>query len=262
MSSGADLFVVCKQCGAEVSPYITECPYCGGRLRKRAPKLPRERQGEGRGRLAPRRRRSPVNLRAVLAPLGVSQRARGLPVLTTVIVAGSVLIWILGAAGAVPIEKLLIAGPLHGDWWRLLTYQLAYQHAGLGLFIYGVVTLSAAAIFGSLVESRYGWGAAAALYLGSGAAAALVALAIYPHPLMSGASAGALALLAAWSLPELRAAAAGSDSDVDVLGVGAFAIVLLLIPLVVPDASWTAAVIGLLAGALFGAGVGLVRAAA
>ncbi len=41
MTSGADLFVVCKQCGSEVSPYITECPYCGNRLRRRAPKLPR-----------------------------------------------------------------------------------------------------------------------------------------------------------------------------------------------------------------------------
>ena len=29
-----------------MSPYITECPYCGNRLRRRAPKLPRE--GEGR----------------------------------------------------------------------------------------------------------------------------------------------------------------------------------------------------------------------
>ena len=36
-----DLFVVCKNCGSEVSPYITECPYCGTRLRKRAPKLER-----------------------------------------------------------------------------------------------------------------------------------------------------------------------------------------------------------------------------
>ena len=35
MSSGADLFVVCKNCGSEVSPYITECPYCGSRLRDR-----------------------------------------------------------------------------------------------------------------------------------------------------------------------------------------------------------------------------------
>ena len=47
MSSGADLFVVCKQCGSEVSPYITECPYCGSRLRRRAPKLPRERESRG-----------------------------------------------------------------------------------------------------------------------------------------------------------------------------------------------------------------------
>ena len=34
-----DLFVVCKNCSAEVSPYVTECPYCGQRVRKRAPKI-------------------------------------------------------------------------------------------------------------------------------------------------------------------------------------------------------------------------------
>ncbi len=37
-----ELSVVCKSCGSEVSPYVTECPYCGHRLRKRAPKLERE----------------------------------------------------------------------------------------------------------------------------------------------------------------------------------------------------------------------------
>src|SRR2546421_12951711 len=36
-----DLFVVCKNCGSEVSPYVTECPYCGQRVRKRAPKIDR-----------------------------------------------------------------------------------------------------------------------------------------------------------------------------------------------------------------------------
>src|SRR3954467_11488442 len=41
MSSGPDLSLVCKSCGAEVSPYITECPYCGARVQKRAPKLDR-----------------------------------------------------------------------------------------------------------------------------------------------------------------------------------------------------------------------------
>ena len=39
-----ELSVVCKSCGSEVSPYVTECPYCGTRLRKRAPKL--ERHGD------------------------------------------------------------------------------------------------------------------------------------------------------------------------------------------------------------------------
>ena len=59
MSSGADLFVVCKQCGSEVSPYITECPYCGHRLRRRAPKLPRakDRRAPPRGLSARLRRR-------------------------------------------------------------------------------------------------------------------------------------------------------------------------------------------------------------
>ena len=39
MPPAPDLFVVCKSCGSEVSSYVTECPYCGTRLRKRAPKL-------------------------------------------------------------------------------------------------------------------------------------------------------------------------------------------------------------------------------
>src|SRR5215203_3584944 len=55
-----ELSVVCKSCGSEVSPYVTECPYCGTRLRKRAPKL--ERRGEGfeprESRRDRRRRRS------------------------------------------------------------------------------------------------------------------------------------------------------------------------------------------------------------
>src|SRR6059058_2683608 len=40
--SETELSVICKNCGSEVSPYVTECPYCGARLRRRAPKLERE----------------------------------------------------------------------------------------------------------------------------------------------------------------------------------------------------------------------------
>ena len=50
-----DLNVVCKHCGSEVSPYITECPYCGQRLRKRAPKLKQE--GDGSSSRRPKQRR-------------------------------------------------------------------------------------------------------------------------------------------------------------------------------------------------------------
>ena len=46
--SQPDLFVVCKNCGSEVSPYVTECPYCGQRVRKRAPKLERGEDAEPR----------------------------------------------------------------------------------------------------------------------------------------------------------------------------------------------------------------------
>ena len=55
MSSSADLFVVCRTCGSEVSTYVTECPYCGNRMRKRAPKLARPGEPERRRR-APRMR--------------------------------------------------------------------------------------------------------------------------------------------------------------------------------------------------------------
>ncbi len=59
-----ELSVVCKSCGSEVSPYVTECPYCGTRLRKRAPKLERVgdevRVREDRARApAPQGRRAP-----------------------------------------------------------------------------------------------------------------------------------------------------------------------------------------------------------
>src|SRR5436305_14243091 len=86
MSSGADLCVVCKTCGSEVSPYITECPYCGSRLRKRAPKL--DRGGGPRGRRflrAPRQRPSLGRLRPGQLP-GLRAESRPYVALAAVIV--------------------------------------------------------------------------------------------------------------------------------------------------------------------------------
>ena len=94
MASGPDLFVVCRSCGREVSPYITECPYCGNRLRKRAPKLER---GAPKPPKAPRRRPSLGRLRPGEIP-GI--RADRRPYATFALVLAAVIVSIGARAGA------------------------------------------------------------------------------------------------------------------------------------------------------------------
>src|SRR5436309_9320676 len=91
MATGPDLFVVCKNCGAEVSPYITECPYCGTRLRKRAPKI--ERDGTISEPRPQRRRRARGGASRRLP--GVGAPAYGArPWATIVIVGLSLCLWV------------------------------------------------------------------------------------------------------------------------------------------------------------------------
>ncbi|MGB3099194.1 MAG: zinc-ribbon domain-containing protein, partial [Solirubrobacterales bacterium] len=78
--SAPELSVVCKSCGSEVSPYVTECPYCGHRLRKRAPEL--EREGDEikvRESRSEKRRRRKLLKRDERAADGVHRERRGLP---------------------------------------------------------------------------------------------------------------------------------------------------------------------------------------
>ena len=69
--SETELSVICKNCGSEVSPYVTECPYCGARLRKRAPKL--ERRGDAPRGAAPA---PPPAALLPPAPAPIAQRRR------------------------------------------------------------------------------------------------------------------------------------------------------------------------------------------
>ena len=132
MTSGADLFVVCKQCGSEVSPYITECPYCGGRLRRRAPKLPRARDTAGatrkRAGLTGLLRRSSPRPRSRPRPVrtGYGDYSALRPYATIVLVTLSAGAWIAIHAEPRIYERLAIVGPLHGDWWKLFTSELVY----------------------------------------------------------------------------------------------------------------------------------------
>jgi membrane associated rhomboid family serine protease len=257
-SSGADLFVVCKQCGSEVSPYITECPYCGNRLRRRAPKLPPvnapTRSGlRGRTRsMLGRPKRAPAAMRRGSAGLGVPRGrwAADRPYATIALVAASCVVWVVAHAEPDLYGHMAILGPLNGDWWKLFTSAFAYLDG-----VYAFVAIVAVAIFGWLLERRHGSAMVLALFFGAAVAGGLVACAVYQFPLASGANAAALALLAAWAAPELEAAREGSYREGDLLGVASIAALLLALPFARPEASWLAGVTGGLLGLAVGFGV-------
>src|SRR5206468_12596883 len=96
--SEAELFVVCKNCGSEVSPYVTECPYCGQRVRKRAPKIP----ARGTEAEAPRRRAPTLpRLRRDEIP-GIAPETR--PYATGALVVASLAITILWGASVLGFQ--------------------------------------------------------------------------------------------------------------------------------------------------------------
>jgi membrane associated rhomboid family serine protease len=255
MSPGADLFVVCKQCGSEVSPYITECPYCGNRLRRRAPKLPRahapSRPSRGRSRLravfAGRRRESGTQQRTAYRP---SRWEGTRPYATIAIVVASIGVWIAAHAWPPLYAKLWIVGPLAGEWWRLFGFQFVYLSG-----LYEFAAVGTIAIFGWLLERRHGPLVVIGLFLGAGAAGALLSLAVYTVPVLTGANAAALAMLAAWAAPDLRALRADSYYEGDLLGCAVIAAVLLAMPFLVYGVGWLAGVTGGVIGLVLGAGL-------
>jgi membrane associated rhomboid family serine protease len=271
--SQPDLFVVCKNCQAEVSPYITECPYCGTRLRKRAPKIerpdapvaPPKRTSRVRvpGRPAkppkiktprtPRGRRktdSPrlARLRAGEIP-GIRGEEHGRPYATFFLVAASFGLW-LSLAFYVRDDFVLTA--LTGDPWRFVTASLIND--GTAAQFAAVVGVG---LFGWLLERRHGPIAVIALFLLCGPAALAAAVAIDPTAVVFGTHGAALGMLCAWTVPVLieRRRTGDSEDDNDMLGVAVIAAVLLLVPLL----SQGSALAGFI-GAAFGALAGLAMA--
>lgn len=273
MTSGADLFVVCKHCGSEVSPYITECPYCGSRLRRRAPKLPRVHAPTGpvhrRGMSTLLRRVRGRRTSVLASPAGhAGERwVHARPYATITLVLVSCAAWIAAHAEPVLLGKLAIepeheptgaalGGTLHGNWWKLFTNEFAFSQ-GLEAF----VAIGSVAIFGWLLERRHGPLVAGAIFFGGGVTGALVACAVYRYPFVSGGNASALALLAAWAAPDVRALRAGSYYEGDLLGAGLVAALLLALPFayIGSEVSWLAGVVGAAFGLLVGFGLQLRR---
>jgi membrane associated rhomboid family serine protease len=249
--SQPDLFVVCKNCGSEVSPYVTECPYCGQRVRKRAPKL--ERGGEDAEPRAKRRRPRLSSLRADEIQ-GIAPDRR--PVATGLIIGISLLITLVVAAGDLGLNQVGgIVVPIDEDPWRFVTAPFVYNSLA-----YEFVVLLAVGIFGSMIERRFGWLAVVMVFLLAGAAGCAAAVAAGVSPLFEssplflvlGGNGAALGLLCAWFVDDRRAAGRGDDRETDVIGVRVFLAVLLLIPLAVEEASAVAGITGAMVGTLLG----------
>jgi membrane associated rhomboid family serine protease len=239
--SEPDLFVVCKNCSAEVSPYVTECPYCGQRVRKRAPKI----GPDGTPRTSRMRRRSPKlpKLRPGEIP-GIAPETA--PHATRLLIAVSLLAMVVSASNDVTYYDLGALLQLDPDWWRVVT--TPFLHDNLG---YAFIALTATGIFGMHLERRFGRLVPVLVFVGAGAAGAAASNAVDVLPAV-GANGAALGLLCAWLVDDRIAARRGDDRENDLLGVYVIAGLLLALSLATEDASIVAAAAGAATGALAG----------
>jgi membrane associated rhomboid family serine protease len=250
--SQPDLFVVCKNCGSEVSPYVTECPYCGQRVRKRAPKIDRST-----GEPATKRRRRARKLPRLRAEeiAGIAPETR--PYATGTLMLACVVGMLLYAADPVlDLGYLLVNAGGDDEAWRWFVTPFLHGDQ-LG---YAFVALVAVGLFGALLERRLGVIAVLLTFILCGAAGAALAAQLETAPLLSdapawrvmGANGAALGLLCAWLVDDRLAARRGDDRENDLLGVYIIAAVLVLLSLTTEEANIAAAVGGALAGAVIG----------
>jgi membrane associated rhomboid family serine protease len=239
--SEPDLFVVCKNCSAEVSPYVTECPYCGQRVRKRAPKIGPDGTPQT-GRL--RRRPKLPKLRPGEIP-GIAPETA--PHATRLLIALSLAAMVVSASNEVTYYDLgALIFPIDGDWWRVAA--TPFLHGNLG---YAFIALTATGIFGMHLERRFGRLVPVLVFVGAGAAGAALSDAADVLPAV-GANGAALGLLVAWLVDDGAATRRGDDRENDLLGVYVIASFLFALSLATEDASVVAAVAGAATGALAG----------
>jgi membrane associated rhomboid family serine protease len=249
--SETELSVICKNCGSEVSPYVTECPYCGTRLRKRAPKL--ERRDGALEAQRPRRRRRPRLRRRQASDSAKPFR----PYATMLFILGPAVVILVQKASGYELSSFGgLAIPLLDQWWRFFTAPFAYIDVG-----YLFVVALGLAIFATGVERRLGTVPTAVLLLACGAlgmlAASGVANAQDSFTVIAGGNGIALGAVAAWFTLR-RAEARGSIAEeYDTIGVVVAAAVLIALPLFVPSADLVAGLVGGVVGGL----AGLVAAA-
>jgi membrane associated rhomboid family serine protease len=245
--SETELSVICKNCGSEVSPYVTECPYCGARLRKRAPKL--ERRGDG---LEPKPRRRGRRF----PKLGGRLRARGWargerPYATLAAIGGSAALLLVQKATGDSLQTFGgLVLPFDNEWWRVLSAPFAYVDVG-----YLFVVALALAIFSIGLERRLGSAATALLLIACGSLGMLAASGIVDpggFKVIAGGNGMALGALAAWFSIRRSETQGAIDQEYDWVGVAVAAAVLLALPLFDSTANVYAGIVGGAVGGLSG----------
>ncbi len=252
MSPERELFVVCNNCGSEVSPYVTECPYCGTRLRKRAPDLKKQKKAEEREerRAEKKRARLKAQYEGGAEPGAWLDSSAGRPVATAVLIAISVVASVIAASGPGSVslwmlEHLVFTGSVDSEPWKIVTSPFLQYSFG-----YGFVCLFVFAIFGAGIERRFGALATIGLWIICGGLGVLAEALIAPVPVTFGAYACAVGAVLAWtmvvsSLEDLR--------DADTLGLSAVAFVLCVLPIATDAARVSTLVGGIVGGLICGA---------
>jgi membrane associated rhomboid family serine protease/DNA-directed RNA polymerase subunit RPC12/RpoP len=243
-----ELSVVCKNCGAEVSPYVTECPYCGTRLRKRAPKL--ERRGDelqARETRRDRRRRRAAERRARAPRLAITAER---PYLTLAAILGPAVLLVVQRAADLSLFDLgaIFAGVDATDWWQYFAAPFVYDDLGY-LFAIGL----AMALFVPYLERRLGTVPALILLVACGALGALAGPGVDEAlgdgvTLVAGGNGIALGAVAAWWILHRADARDDPTAEYDWIPVAVAAAVLLLLPWVEDLANPWAGVVGGLVG--------------
>ena len=225
-----------------MSPYVTECPYCGQRVRKRAPKIER---GDDEPR-RPRQRRAPRSLprfrRDEIPGIRLDTRPYG----TIALVLAALVLTLVWATGKVTVHDLggvYGALPFGNEWWRVVAAPFVYDNAG-----YEFVALLAVGVFGTALERRFNPFVPIALFLAAGAAGVGLVVGLNAGDTWGG-NAGAIGLLMAWTV-EWRLTR--NDGDTDRIGLWIFMAVLFAMSAAWPPANIVAAVAGAAVGAIGG----------
>ena len=251
--SETELRVVCKSCGAEVSPYVTECPYCGARVRKRAPKLER-RDGALEAKKTRREKRRERQAERAAAHTD----DRPWTTVALILVPAIAMLIRIGTGGGFEDYGALLV-PFQSEWWRFLTAPFAYTSLG---YLFAVSL--AMVMFVPGLERRLGSVATLILLIACGSLGMFAAYGVEEQrgvlELIAGGNGVALGAIAAWFVVVRNEnKALGTEDGPDVIGVMVCVAVILLLPVVVESANVWSGLAGGAIGALAGLAATLVR---